>query len=173
MNTTVVACGYETVSGTFMFLAADCGKLLRYFSTSTASRKPLTIGAPLASEARAPLTTVEGVHAALASLGFDVAGWVESGSKVSIGYPEDYEKWEGEDGPLGLRAAHAAHEKENGIPFDQWTQQFQPQIVLTNANDPSASFALDDGSAGFKLEMQAPEISKKPWHERIRGWFRR
>lgn len=173
LSTTVVACGYETVSGTYMFLAAESGKLLRYLSTSTASRKPLTMGAPLSTEARTPLHTVEGIHAALTSLGFDVAGWHESGTKVSVNYPEDFKKWEGEDGPLGLRQAHAAHEKEHGIPFEQWTQQFQPQVVLTNSNDPSASFALRDGSAGFKLEMQKnpADIQKKPWHQRLRGWF--
>lgn len=174
LNTTVVACGYETVSGTFMFLAADRGALVRYFNTSSASRAPLTIGAPLASEAGAPLDTVEGVHAAVTHLGFDVQGWVESGSKVSISYPESYEQWETEDGPLGLRQTLAAHEKEHGVPFESWTEQFQPRVALTHGSDPSASFTLGDEGAAFKLEMQrTPEEAKEAWHQRVRGWFRR
>lgn len=99
------------------------------------------MGTPLPTEARAPLDTVEGIHAALTSLGFDVAGRHESGSKVSVDYPEDCTQWEEEDGPLRLRQARAAHEEEHAIAFEQWAQQVQPQVVLTDANDPSAAHA--------------------------------
>src|SRR5262245_28758506 len=64
LNTTVIACGYETVSGTYRFFAAERGKLLRYLSTSTSRRKPFTMGSPLPSEVHAPLHAVEGVLAA-------------------------------------------------------------------------------------------------------------
>src|SRR5262245_59445916 len=82
LNTTVVACGYETVSVTYRFLAAERGKVLRYLSTRSGLRKPLTMGSPLPSEVRAPLHTVEGIHTALSYLGLDVGSWHESGSKV-------------------------------------------------------------------------------------------
>jgi len=91
LNTTVVACGYETVSGTYRFLAAERGKLLRYLSTSTSRRKPFTMGSPLPSEARRPLDTVGGILAALTCFGFDFEGWLESGSEVLFfNYPEEY-----------------------------------------------------------------------------------
>jgi hypothetical protein len=90
LDTTVVACGYETVSGTYRFLAAERGKVLRYLSTSSNYRKPLTMGSPLPSEVRTPLHTVEGIHAALRCLGFDVEGWHESGSKVWFEYPDEF-----------------------------------------------------------------------------------
>jgi hypothetical protein len=131
------------------------------------------MGPPLSSEARTPLHTVEGIHAALAGLGFDIPGWHQSAAKLSIDYPDDTRTWEEEDGPLGLGRAQAAHEKEHGIPFEPWNQQIGPRVMLTDANDPSASFALDDGSVGFKLEMQnnRADTKKKSWHQRLRGWF--
>jgi hypothetical protein len=171
LNTTVGACGYETVSGTYRFLAAERGKLLRYLSTSTSRRKPFTMGSPLPSEARRPLHTVGGIHAAVTCLGFDVAGWLESGSKVWFNYPEEYRKWQSEEGPLGLEQAEAAHEKEHGIPFEQWVQQFRPQVVPTHSNDPKASFIDKDGT-GFNVEMRrSPTVQKQPWHKRLREWF--
>jgi len=172
LNTTVVACGYETVSGTYRFLAAERGKVLRYLSTRSDLRKPLTMGSPLPSEVRTPLHTVEGIHAALWCLGFDVRGWHESGSKVCFEYTDEFLKLvSSEEGPLGLQQADAAHEKEHGIPFDQWKQQFRPQIVLTHSNDPSASVTLKDGT-GFKVEMRrSPTVQKQPWHKRLREWF--
>jgi len=130
LNTTVVACGYETVSGTYRFLAAERGKLLRYLSTSTSRRKPFTMGSPLPSEARRPLDTVGGILAALTCFGFDFEGWLESGSEVLFfNYPEEYRKWRSEEGPLGLKQAEDAHLKEHGIPFEQWKQEFPPRVV--------------------------------------------
>jgi len=172
LNTTVVACGYETLSGTYRFLAAERGTLLRYLSTISSYRKPLTMGSPLPSEVRTPLHTVEGIHAALWCLGFDVGGWHESGSKVRFEYPDEFLKLvSSEEGPLGLRQAADAHEKEHDIPFEQWKQQFRPQVVLTHSDDPSASFALKDGP-GFKVEMRrSPPVQKQPWHKRLREWF--
>src|SRR5262245_33415043 len=167
LNTTVVACGYETVSGTYRFLAAERGKLLRYFSTSTSRRKPFTMGSPLRSEARRPLHTVEGIHAAVKYLGFDVARWHKWGSKVWFNYPEEYRKWQSEEGPLGLKQAEAAHGKEHDIPFEQWVEQFRPQVVLTHSNDPKASFIGKDGT-GFSIEMQrSPTVQKQSWHNRL------
>jgi hypothetical protein len=177
LSTVVVACGYETVSGSYTFLACENGKLVRFFSTSVASRQPMTMGTPLAFEAKVPLSTVQGIHAGLASFGLDVGASSTSASMREVVFPEDTSAWTSEDGPLGLRAAHAAHEKEHGIPFEQWTQQFQPRVVVTQAGDPHASFVMKDGSAGFRLEMQpqpaAPpeETPKESWYERVRGWF--
>jgi len=171
LNTTVIACGYETVSGTYRFFAAERGKLLRYLSTSTSRRKPFTMGSPLPSEVHAPLHTVEGLLAAVTSFGFDVLAWHESGSKVWFNYPEEYRKWQSEEGPLGIKQAEDAHEREHGIPFDQWKQQFRPQVVHTHANDPKASFIAKDGR-GFSIEMRPlPTVQKQPWHKRLRQWF--
>jgi hypothetical protein len=73
---TVGAAGAETTSGTYWFIAARHGELVRYhWNSYWGQDAPYDVGAPLASEALDPLEDLDGVglRAALAELGFEPA----------------------------------------------------------------------------------------------------
>ena len=71
---TVAGAGAETTSGTYWFVAARDGELLRFhFNSYWDQDAPYDVGAPLASEGLDPLEDLDGVglRAALRELGFD------------------------------------------------------------------------------------------------------
>jgi len=90
VGTTVLGCGAETVSGTYWFVAAHDGQLIRgYWNCFMDMREPWSHGPRFASEARAPLDgdlDGSGLMAAARELGFDVGAWLNSGPYRALTY---------------------------------------------------------------------------------------
>jgi len=123
LETLVVGCGAETVSGSCWLFAAERGEPLRtYWACATDLREPLDIGAWPPGE-RIDLEDVDasGIRDVLAAGGFDFDAFIERGSKRRIEVPEDVDLGKG-----SIAAQVEAHRAANKIPAGQ---QPQPQVV--------------------------------------------
>ena len=82
LGATVAGAGAETVSGDYWFHVATDGVVRRaHWNSYDAVSEPFDRGDPLPTEADAPIEDLDGdgIMAALADLGFDVATWSDTG----------------------------------------------------------------------------------------------
>jgi hypothetical protein len=153
LDTLVVGCGAETVSGSFWLFAAERGELLRtYWACAMEMDKPLDVGTWPPGE-RIELEDLDGcgIRDALAADGFDFDAFIEHGSKRCITLPDDYELGEGP-----IAAQIDAHRQAHKIPEGQ---QPKPQLVVR-------SF---EGGTGFDIAA-GPE-PRPGLFSRVRSWF--
>jgi hypothetical protein len=113
---TVVGAGAETTSGSYWFVAARDGRLIRHYHNSASGQtKPFDQGEPLASEAEQPLEDLDGdgLIAGMGTLGFDISAWEATGTVTP--YEWTYER-PPEEGPMS--GALNAFLEEHGLDPD-------------------------------------------------------
>jgi hypothetical protein len=89
----VLACGAETVSGTFILVAARGDRLIRhYFQCNADLSRPYSSGEPLPGEAGERLDDIDGdgLFAVLAANGLDFGRWQERAPKRHVTWTADY-----------------------------------------------------------------------------------
>jgi hypothetical protein len=129
LDALVCALGFETVSGTCWLVAANKGELVRFFDWSTALKEPLSLGAPLASEAARPLSTTQGLYAAIASLGLSFAKDWPQADKLQVTLPDELEALQGEHSPLDLQARAREHRALHELSNEAWQAAFKATLV--------------------------------------------
>jgi hypothetical protein len=144
LGCTVASAGAETVSGTFWFVAAENGRLLRlHWNQLSGVTQPLDVGDRLACESRAPLDDIDGkgLVEAIAEMGFEPAA-------ITAPTPGQKYLWAGvklpASGALDAQVnAHTARYKRPG--GDDWTKHIK---------------AVQRADGGFDLQYQPP--TEKP-----------
>lgn len=124
LDTLVIGCGAETVSGSCWLFAAERGELLRtYWACAMELREPLDLGAWPPGE-RIDLEDLDasGIRDALAAGGFDFDAFIARGRKRCIALPDDVDLGKG---PIAAKID--AHRAAHKIPEDQ---QPTPKVVM-------------------------------------------
>ncbi|MBI3965891.1 MAG: hypothetical protein HY329_09680 [Chloroflexi bacterium] len=153
---TVVGCSAETVSGTYSFVAARAGELIRHHYNCHADlAEPYDWGEPLPSEAEYPLEDLNGggLPEGLRHFGFDYDAWRDNGTHRLLLYTSDRPA---KDGPID--ALTTEHWQRHRLPDDQKP----PSMLVTR-----------DGNTGRVLS--AAEIGQESQRESrggIWGWIR-
>jgi hypothetical protein len=141
LGTTVAALHFETVSGTYSFIAAESGRLVRLFVAASDLRQSLSMGARLPCELTQSLESPEGLYAAVASLGMPLDPcWFDAGDALAVDYPDQAAALGLEEGPLNLKRALDEHYSRHGMSSADWHALLEPELVST-------------GDGGFKLRM--------------------
>jgi hypothetical protein len=135
LDALVCALGFETVSGTCWLVAARKGELVRFFDWSTALTEPLSLGEPLASEAARPLTTTQGLYAAVASMGLSFDKNWPSAHKLQLDVPEDLDALQDEQSPLELRTRARDHRARHELSSEAWQAAFKTTLVPIDPGD--------------------------------------
>ena len=89
LGCTVAGCCGEAASGSYYWMLAENGEVRRlYGNCRSTMREPFQIGAPLATEAVAPLEDphCDGLMRALEHSGFEYSAWTARGSKTASLY---------------------------------------------------------------------------------------
>lgn len=166
-DTLVVGCGAETMSGSYSFLAARSGELLRYYYDCQALiSEPFEEGAPLPTEEELPFDDFDGrgILAGLAQFGFDYDGWYHRGLRRNLHYlptgPDPADDLG--EGSLGMRRAE--HVMEFELPEDQ-----RPPIVMFT-RDAVTGQVVASHDTGLRLgdgKADDPEVWKSFWKRTV------
>ena len=169
LDSLVVACVGETVSGTFGLFVADRGQLVRlYWNCEMDLSQPLQMGTPLASESVSPLEDIDGrgLFDAMRCLGLDFEAWFQQGPKQAfvwelsasnVGVLQD-------DGPIGK--AQAEHHEKFGIPKDR---QPKPTVVSRRMPDGSTGYDIVSRAVTTSSSAAAPPASAKSLLAKLRS----
>jgi hypothetical protein len=163
----VVGCGAETMSGSYSFLAARSGELLRYYYDCQALiSEPFEEGDPLPTEAELPFDDFDGrgLLAGLAHFGFDYDGWYQGGLRRSFRYtPAGADAAETlVEGSLGMRRAD--HVIRYELPADQ-----RPPIMMFTRDAVTGQIVASQDT-GLRLgdgKTDDPEVWKSFWKRTV------
>jgi hypothetical protein len=145
LDTLLVACVGETVSGTFGLFVADKGKVSRlYWNCNLALSKPFTEGNNIPCEAERPLEDIDGAGllGAMAYLGMDFSKWNTLGAKFAYLWDFTNSKSKNTFAPNANRPISLAlsqHHKQFGIPKENLPK---PKVVMRR---------MPDGSTGYDI----------------------
>jgi hypothetical protein len=163
----VVACGAETMSGSYSFLAVRAGEVLRrFFDCQALLAEPLDEGDLLDTEDDLPLEDMDGkgLIAGLAALGFDFDGWLKGGERRQYLYTvdersSDEEKGVLTQGPLADRMAE--HYAEHALSEDE-----RPSIMMFTRDAVTGQIvsSQDTGLRFGDAEFTNPEFWEKFWN---------
>jgi hypothetical protein len=166
-NTLVIGCGAETTSGSYSFLAARSGRVLRhYFDCQAFLAEPLDEGEPAATEDDLPLEDLDGkgLTAALACFGFDFDSWYNGGQREKYLYTVEELKSDEErgvriKGPLADRLDE--HYAEFALAEDE-----RPSIMLYTRDAVTGQIVStqDTGLRFGDEEISNPEFWNRFWN---------
>jgi hypothetical protein len=148
LDTLLVACVGETVSGTFGLFVADKGKVSRlYWNCSSALSKPFTEGNSLPCEAENSLEDIDGAGLlnAMGYLGLDFRKWNTLGTKSAYLWDFTGSQSENVDAPKENRPISLAltqHHTQFGIPKEN---QPKPKVVMRRMPDGSTGYDIVSG----------------------------
>ncbi|GEM_PF-4815881 len=154
IDSLLVACVAETVSGSFGLFVADRGKVVRlYWNCTSALFQALQIGNQLPCESEVPVEEIDGagLFAAMRQFGLDFEKWYRQGTRQAYVWKFNDAETEndlspGGKGPLSL--AIAEHEKQFSIPTNK---RSQPTVV---------SRRMSDGSTGYDIVSSPSSVAK-------------
>ncbi len=163
----IVACGAETTSGSYSFLAVRAGEVLRrFFDCQALLAEALDEGDLLPTEDDLPLEDMDGkgLIAALATFGFDFDGWLKGGERRQYLYTVD-ERGSGDEegvliqGPLADKMAE--HYAEFALSEDE-----RPSIMMFTRDAVTGQIvsSQDTGLRFGDAEITNPEFWEKFWN---------
>ncbi len=153
LDTLVIGCGAETVSGSYWLFAAERGELLRsYWACAMDLYEPFDVGTwPPGKRIELEDLDGSGIRAALAAGGFDFDAFIERGSKRCIAVPDDYGLV---GGPIGAQIDD--HRKIHKIPE---RKRPVPRVVVRTSED------------GVGFDIAAGPGPRRGLLSRLRSWF--
>lgn len=165
-DTLVIGCGAETVSGTYFFLAARSGEVLRQFYHCQALiAEPLDEGEWLPTEDEKPFEDYDGdgLIAALSHFGFDFDGWSREGRRWLYLYTADEVKASEERGVLLKGPLAERMDEHNATYFLSEEERPSIQLITRDATTRQIVSMQDTGLRLGDERINDPGFWRRFW----------